>query len=167
MGKLPLIAEDLGDITADVHMLMEDFGLPGMKVLQFAFDASLLNSPHIPHAPNFHNGIVYTGTHDNNTTRGWFKYDLDSDAKKRLQAYLGQPCGEEEVAHQLIRLAQSSPAFRVIVPMQDILALDESARMNRPGTATGNWGWRLKGDEDYKAIADQLKLLSKLYGRTE
>lgn len=167
LGKLPLIAEDLGDITPAVRELMEDFELPGMKVLQFAFDAGLLISLHLPHAENFHKGIVYTGTHDNNTTRGWFNQDLDLNAKKRLEAYLGQPCGEKDIAHQLIRLAQSSPAARVILPMQDILGLDQAARMNRPGTASGNWSWRLKGDEDYKAIAKKLKLISKLYGRTE
>ena len=164
IGKLPLIAEDLGEITTEVYELMEKFQLPGMKVLQFAFGSDLLTSVHIPHDPGFSKGIVYAGTHDNNTTKGWFN-ELDEKARDRLQAYLGQSLGEQNVAHQLIRLALSSAAFRAILTMQDILGLGEEARMNYPGQVSGNWSWRLSGREDFDDIAKRLSQLTRLYGR--
>jgi 4-alpha-glucanotransferase len=140
LGRLPLIAEDLGLITPDVRRLREEFQLPGMKVLQFAFDGNPDN-PFLPHniGPD---SVVYTGTHDNDTTRGWFEA-LPEREKRVVWSYLGRfPCEAADVAWELIRLAWSSAATLAMVPLQDLLNLGSGARMNRPGSAEGNWSWR-------------------------
>ncbi len=139
-GGLPFIAEDLGMITPDVPALLDRYQLPGMRVLQFGFDGNSDN-PYLPH--NYvHNAVAYTGTHDNNTTRGWFEA-LPDNQKQIVWNYLGRSSGESrEIAAALIGLAWSSPAALAMAPLQDLLNLGSEARMNVPGRTEGNWGWR-------------------------
>jgi 4-alpha-glucanotransferase len=145
LGALPFIAEDLGLITPDVIQLRDSQCLPGMRVLQFAFDGNPRN-PHLPE--NYVPGsVVYTGTHDNNTTRGWFEA-LSDQQKQTVWAYLRRAPGDSrEVAPEMMRLAWTSRAAMAIAPLQDLLDLGASARMNVPGQAAGNWRWRLTDDE--------------------
>jgi len=145
LGRLPLIAEDLGLITDDVRRLRDQFGLPGMRVLQFAFDGDPKN---LMLPENYVSNIVaYTGTHDNNTTRGWYEA-LPADERQYVWSYLQQPAGESDrAAWELIRLAWSSAAALAIVPLQDVLNLDGSARMNVPGNPAGNWRWRCSAEQ--------------------
>ena len=140
LGTLPFIAEDLGIITPDVRALRDEFQIPGTRVLQFAFDGDPAN-PYLPH--NYPtNCVVYTGTHDNNTTRGWFD-ELPDGQRQNLWNYLKQPAGESsDAAVALIRLAWSSVAALALAPLQDVLNLGSDARMNVPGQAEGNWRWR-------------------------
>jgi 4-alpha-glucanotransferase len=140
LGTLAFLAEDLGMITPDVTALRDRFELPGARVLQFGFDGDPAN-PHLPR--NFvHNTVVYTGTHDNNTTRGWFEAAPDVE-RQRLWNYLGRSPGESsEAAPAMMRLAWSSPAALAMAPLQDVLNLGAEARMNVPGRADGNWRWR-------------------------
>src|SRR5438477_11589172 len=140
LGGLPFIAEDLGLITADVHALRDQFQVPGTRVLQFAFDGSS-NNPFPPH--NYpSNAVVYTGTHDNPTTRGWYE-ELPPNQRQNLAHYLNSPQRDRrEVAWYLMRLAWSSPAALAIAPLQDLLNLGAEARMNVPGHPEGNWSWR-------------------------
>lgn len=161
---LPLIAEDLGVITPDVREIMTDFGFPGMKVLQFAFSQDLPTNPYAPHN-HIRNAVVFTGTHDNNTTRGWFCRELDTEGKKRLSDYLGRRVKEAEVHWVLIRLAMMSVSDTVIVPMQDVLGLGEEARMNVPSVAEGNWRWRLRPELLTLELAEHLAKLTSLYAR--
>lgn len=144
LGELPFIAEDLGLITPEVRALRDQFQLPGTRVLQFAFDGHPDN-PHLPH--NYiPNTVVYTGTHDNNTTRGWFE-ELPDEQQKEVWRYLKRSPGKsDEVAHELIRLAWSSVTALAMVPLQDLLGLGREARMNVPGSAEGNWRWRATED---------------------
>jgi len=140
LGGLPFIAEDLGLITADVYALRDQFQVPGTRVLQFAFDRSSTN-PYLPH--NYpSNAVVYTGTHDNPTTRGWYE-ELPPNQRQNLAHYLNSPQRDSrEVAWDLIRLAWSSPAALAMAPLQDVLNLGAEGRMNVPGRAEGNWSWR-------------------------
>ena len=140
LDALPFIVEDLGLITPDVYALRDQFHLPGTQVLQFAFDGRSDN-PYLPQ--NYaHNTVVYTGTHDNPTTRGWFE-ELPDDQRQHLWNYLKRPGGEsDEVAWELIRLAWSSVAALAIAPFQDVLNLGREARMNVPGSPENNWRWR-------------------------
>jgi 4-alpha-glucanotransferase len=140
LGTLPFIAEDLGVITPDVSALRDQFHLPGTRVLQFAFDGHPDN-PYLPH--NYvRNTVVYTGTHDNNTTRGWFE-TLPEDQRRNLWNYLQRAPGRsDEAAWELIRLAWPSAAGLAIAPLQDLLNLGAEARMNVPGSTGGNWRWR-------------------------
>jgi len=140
LGGLPFIVEDLGLITPDVHALRDQFQLPGTRVLQFAFDGTSDN-PYLPH--NYvTNTVVYTGTHDNPTTRGWFE-DLPDDEGQNLWQYLKRPAnGSAEAAPALMGLAWSSVAGLAMAPLQDLLNLGREARMNVPGRADGNWRWR-------------------------
>jgi 4-alpha-glucanotransferase len=144
LGGLPLLAEDLGVITTAVTALRDRFQLPGMRVLQFAFNGDP-NNPHLPHHC-VHNGVVYTGTHDNDTTRGW--YDATAEHERRnFWGYLRRPGGEpHEAVWEMIRLALSSEAALAIVPLQDLLGLGTKARMNTPGHAQGQWRWRCSDD---------------------
>ncbi|TLV02581.1 malto-oligosyltrehalose synthase [Dyadobacter luticola] len=141
-GNLPFIAEDLGEIGPEVYKLRDKFSLPGMKVLQFAFDENMPQSDHIPHnySANF---IAYTGTHDNNTTRGWFKQSAAEGVQKQLERYIGKPVDEENAYIEMARLVYGSVAKTAILPIQDVLNLDESAKMNLPGSSENNWSWRL------------------------
>jgi 4-alpha-glucanotransferase len=145
LDALPFIAEDLGLITPEVGALRDRFCLPGMRVLQFAFDDSQDN-PHLP--TNYvANTVVYTGTHDNATTRGWFA-ELPDRQRQNLRNYLKQPAVKEcGAASALIELAWSSVAALAMAPLQDILNLGNEARMNLPGRPGGNWGWRCTKDE--------------------
>jgi 4-alpha-glucanotransferase len=144
LGHLPFIAEDLGMITADVQALRDQFRLPGMRVLQFAFDGHADN-PYLP--PNFvHNTVAYTGTHDNATTRQWYE-ELPDSQRQNLWSYLKRaPGASADAAPELMRLAWSSPAALAIAPLQDLLNLGSEARMNVPGRADGNWRWRVRED---------------------
>jgi 4-alpha-glucanotransferase len=140
LGTLPFIAEDLGLITPDVCALRDEFQIPGTKVLQFAFDGSPDN-PHLP-ANYSTNMVVYTGTHDNNTTRGWFEALSDS-GREKIRSYLNRPdCGSAEIAGELIGMAWCSAAALAITPLQDLLNLGSESRTNLPGSSTGNWSWR-------------------------
>jgi 4-alpha-glucanotransferase len=142
LGNLPFIAEDLGMITPDVYALRDQFQVPGTRVLQFAFDGHADN-PYLPR--NFvSNTVVYTGTHDNATTRQWYE-ELPEDQRKNLWSYLKRaPGGSADAAPELIRLAWSSTAALAIAPLQDLLNLGGEARMNVPGRADGNWRWRVR-----------------------
>jgi 4-alpha-glucanotransferase len=139
LGGLPLIAEDLGLITPTVRALRDRFHLPGMRILQFAFDG-LPENPYLPERYT-HNTVVYTGTHDNNTTRGWFQ-TLPDYQFENLSKLLGHWPTAEGVTWDLIRVAMESIAALAVIPLQDLLNLDSSARMNMPGVAEGNWEWR-------------------------
>jgi 4-alpha-glucanotransferase len=144
LGHLPFIAEDLGVITADVQALRDQFQLPGMRVLQFAFDGHADN-PYLPQ--NFvHNAVAYTGTHDNATTREWYE-ELPDYQRESFWSYLKRASGTgADAAPELMRLAWSSPAALAIAPLQDLLNLGSDARMNVPGRADGNWRWRVRED---------------------
>jgi len=162
---LPIIAEDLGVITPDVREVMHRYGFAGMKVLLFAFGEGLSKSPYIPHNV-VKNCIFYTGTHDNNTIKGWFEKEAKFDDKKRLFSYIGRKAPVEELHWELIRLTMMSVADTVIFPMQDILGLGEEARMNRPATSKGNWEWRLLPDEITPTLKRKLMEITEIYGRT-
>jgi 4-alpha-glucanotransferase len=163
LGRLPLLAEDLGIITPAVEALRDQFQLPGMRVLQFAFDGSSHN-PHLPHHI-VHNTVVYTGTHDNDTSRGWYE-TLPPTQRQVLWNYLHCPPGvSQDVAAELIRLAWSSEAALAIAPFQDLLNLGTDARMNVPGSADGNWRWRFTQDMLSAEIAENLIELTEKSNR--
>lgn len=138
-GELPLVAEDLGVVTPDVEALRDHFALPGMKILQFAFDGEADN-PYLPANIHGDRWVVYTGTHDNATTIGWWKA-LDEPARLRVIEAVGQPVTAP--GWQLLELGLATSAGLMVTPLQDLLHLDDSARFNTPGTAEGNWVWRL------------------------
>jgi len=165
LGKMPLIAEDLGEITEEVYQLRDDLALPGMKVLQFAFGNDMPQSVHIPHQYQNSNCVVYTGTHDNNTTRGWFEDDIDQDTKLRLQHYLGKKVSRKKIAKQLINLALGSIANVAIIPIQDLLNKRAKERMNIPASVEDNWTWRLKKDDFYDKLAVTIAAHLKTYNR--
>jgi 4-alpha-glucanotransferase len=161
-GKLPILAEDLGVITPDVEALRDGFNFPGMKVLQFAFGSDRDN-PFLPY--NYgRNFVVYTGTHDNDTTVGWFD-KLEGHELERITNYLGT-LDRGNIHWQLINLAMSSIADLAIVPLQDILGLPTAARMNFPGIAEGNWGWRYRAEGLTAEIKHRLQTSTEIYGRS-
>jgi 4-alpha-glucanotransferase len=162
---LPLIAEDLGVITPDVSNLIDRFDLPGMRVLLFAFTDDHSVSPHALHNLK-KNCILYTGTHDNAPVRGWLESEATPGEKHRLFRYIGQEISAEQLPAVLIRLAMMSVADTVIFPLQDILGLGAESRMNRPGTDTGNWRWRLKKDQVSIPVIENLAEMTEVYGRT-
>jgi 4-alpha-glucanotransferase len=164
LGHLPLIAEDLGEITRDVEALRDGLGLPGMKILQFAFDGNPAN-PYLPHNYANANCLVYTGTHDNNTSNGWFYGSETSEETKRaVLEYMG--LGHRDEFHwHFIRLAMQSVARLAVVPVQDLLGYDERFRMNTPGRGGGNWLWRLRPGALTPGIGQRLLALTRLYGR--
>ena len=160
LPDMPLVAEDLGVITPDVDQLRHDFHLPGMRVLQFGFDGSPDN-PHLPH--NFSpDTVVYTGTHDNDTTLGWYQ-SLAAHAAAHVDAYLGSDAAA--MPRSLWRAANASVACLAMMPMQDALALDSGARFNVPGTVEGNWRWRLPQASLSVELAAELRGLNQLFGR--
>ena len=163
--SIPIIAEDLGLITADVREFIREFDLPGMKVLLFAFDESLAKNHYAPHNVD-RNCVMYTGTHDNNTVRGWFETETDEQGRKRLAKYIGHEPDAANINWDFIRLAMRSRADTVIVPMQDALGLGAEARMNMPSTCEGNWSWRLKGEQMSDEIAGRLFEVAEINGRT-
>jgi 4-alpha-glucanotransferase len=160
LGTLEVIAEDLGVITPEVEKLRDDFNLPGMKILQFAFssDATNVNLPH-NYTSNF---IVYTGTHDNDTTLGWFN-SIDKKERRYLHKYVSGS-GKQFVLN-LIEQAWASAAFIAIIPMQDVLGLDTDARMNTPGIAAGNWDWRFTWNQIRSNHKIFLKKITEKYNR--
>lgn len=173
LGSLPIIAEDLGVITPDVDAIRDEFGFPGMRVLQFAFggDAS---SPNLPH--NYHQNVVaYTGTHDNDTTVGWFNNREESASTRAEEAikserefclkYLNSD--GKEIHWDFTRAALASVANTAIIPLQDLLGLGTDARMNIPNSSEGNWGWRFTEGALTNELAARLKDLSRLYGRIQ
>ncbi|ANX02914.1 4-alpha-glucanotransferase [Immundisolibacter cernigliae] len=160
LPDLRLVAENLGIITPEVEALRTQFDLPGMVVLQFAFDGDGSN-PHLPHNHD-RSDVAYTGTHDNDTTLSWFSGLPDATAQRALD-YLGQP--GEAMPWPLIRAALVSVAALAVLPMQDLLGLGGAARMNTPGTTIGNWGWRLESGQLVPALAARLRSLLDLYGR--
>jgi 4-alpha-glucanotransferase len=163
LGTLPLIAEDLGLITPDVHALRDQFQLPGMRVLQFAFDGHEDN-PYLP-ANYVANTVVYTGTHDNATTRGWFE-ELNDKQRQRIWNYLkSRGSKSTEGAHALMELAWSSIAALAITPLQDLLNLGKEARMNVPGRPEGNWRWRFTEDMLSDSAFEWLRELTKSTSR--
>ena len=159
-GDLPIVAEDLGVITAGVEKLRDDNALPGMKVLQFAFAADAAD-PYLPH--NYPaNAVVYTGTHDNDTTVGWYAQAPERE-RDFLRRYLARDAAN--VAWDLWRAAQSSVAETAVAPLQDLLGLGSEARMNTPGAPSGNWGWRFSWEALPYWLAPQLREMAELYGR--
>jgi 4-alpha-glucanotransferase len=172
LGDLPIVAEDLGLITPEVRALREHLGFPGMRVLQFGFGGDPRTNEHCPH--NYpHHCVVYTGTHDNNTSVGWFREGQlqdDTTALEPLQAeqamalkYMASD--GEQIHWDMIRLALSSVGNLAIIPLQDILGLGQESRMNYPGKADGNWEWRYTDDVLTPALAGHLHQLTALYGR--
>jgi 4-alpha-glucanotransferase len=163
-GEVPFIAEDLGDINEEVLNLRDEASLPGMKVLQFAFGEDMPLSGYIPH--NYDkNFLVYTGTHDNNTTVGWWKTEADQKMKARVENYAGHVVHEQNIHTTLARLAYASVANIAILPVQDVLGLDESARMNVPSSSQNNWAWRLVAAQLNKSTEKLLREWTRLYNR--
>ena len=151
LGELPIVAENLGTVTAEVESLRERFGFPGMAVLQFAFSGDAGN-PHLPQN-QVANQVVYSGTHDNDTTLGWWS-TLDDATRHLVRETLG--VDGREPHFDLIRSAFASPAHTAVVPLQDYLGLDGAHRLNRPGVAEGNWGWRFRWDDVAAGLAQQI-----------
>ena len=160
LGTLPIIAEDLGAVTPEVDAMRDQLELPGMKVLQFAFGGDATNR-FLPHnyTPNY---VAYTGTHDNDTTVGWFRA-AEPDVRSFVQRYLAR--SGDDIAYDFLRAAMSSVADTVIVPLQDVLALGSEARMNLPGRPAGNWGWRYRAEMLGDWHRERLREMVELYGR--
>jgi len=163
-SDLPILAEDLGVITEDVRQLMKKFELPGMRILLFAFDENLPENAYAPHN-HIQNCVVYTGTHDNNTTRGWYAEETSEADRERISQYLGKKISIEDIHWDFIRMAMMSVANTVMIPVQDVLGLDSSHRMNRPATLNGNWKWRLLAEQLSPDIKQQLLGVTHLFGR--
>ena len=164
-SDLPLVAEDLGVITPDVVALRRAFNLPGMRVLQFGFDGASDN-PHLPY--NFTpDTVVYTGTHDNDTTLGWYR-SLDQTTARRVDAMMGAGSaggGAAQMPQALVRAALASVSMLAMVPVQDVLALGSEARFNVPGTVGNNWSWRLHPGALTAEAAEQFRTMNELFGR--
>ena len=161
-GQLPFLAEDLGEITDDVVELREKLDFPGMKILQFGFGGKADNL-FLPHNYDS-NSVVYTGSHDNDTSKGWYN-QLDENTKNHVRKYL--KCSGNDIAWDMIRGTLASVSKLAIIPLQDILSLGSKARMNFPGKASGNWQWRFKEKVLDEFLAVRLKDLTSLYGRRE
>ncbi len=163
LGGLPFIAEDLGLITPEVHALRERLQIPGMRVMQFGFGnpGAHIYLPHRFEA----NTVVYTGTHDNDTTLGWWNSGATAEEREAVKAYLG--CSQDGINWQFIRAAQGSVARYCIIPIQDILGLDSSARMNVPSRADGNWSWRYPPEALSEELARHLAALSEVADRNQ
>jgi len=160
LGRLPIIAEDLGVITPDVKALRDGFALPGMRILQFAF-ADDADNPFLPH--NYvHNTVVYTGTHDNDTSLGWFAAATDRE-RAFVQKYLGTE--GREIHWDLIHAASMSIADLAVYPLQDVLGLGSEARMNLPGKAEGYWEWRFRWEQVQDWHTNRLREMSAVHGR--
>jgi 4-alpha-glucanotransferase len=163
-GALPFVAEDLGEIDNAVFRLRDKFDLPGMKVLQFAFGKNMSDSEHIPHNYD-ENFFVFTGTHDNNATKGWWRKDINDETRNRIAEYCNKKLNEDNISSELIHLAYASVAKAAIIPMQDLLDLDETARMNTPGTMKNNWSWQLRSGQIDGTLEKRLNQLTKVYKR--
>jgi 4-alpha-glucanotransferase len=163
LGTLPFVAEDLGMITAEVDDLRNKYHLPGMKILQFAFDGDPKNI-YLPHNHQ-RNAVVYSGTHDNDTVAGWFQ-QLDENTRRLVREYL-QLADDSEITWPFITTTLASVAETAILPLQDLLGLGSDARMNTPGTTVGNWGWRFSWQQVPFKLASRLRHLCHLYGRCD
>lgn len=163
LGELDIIAEDLGFLTDSVLQLLKDSGYPGMKVIQFAFD-SRESANYLPHTyPN--NCVVYTGTHDNTTTRAWY-HEIKKECRDFAKEYLCKPALDEDtLAWDFIAMAMGSVADLCIIPMQDYLCLDAHARINTPSTLGGNWTWRMGKDAVTEELLQEMRRVTRLYGR--
>jgi 4-alpha-glucanotransferase len=162
LGHLPVWAEDLGLITPEVEKLRDDFEFPGMRVLQFAFDEKGAENPYLPF--NYtRNCVCYTGTHDNDTTLGWWS-GLDDEHKRLVRSYVGD-LDDAGISWGMIRMAMSSVADTVVIPLQDVLGLGADARMNVPGRADGNWSWRYAGEGLTSDLQARLEEMTVAYGR--
>jgi 4-alpha-glucanotransferase len=173
LGDLPIIAEDLGVITPDVEALRDDFGFPGMRVLQFAFRGDSRNHD-LPH--NYiQNSVAYTGTHDNDTTVGWFHSkagegstrDAEQIEREREYALKYLNSDGRQIHWDMIRAAWASVANTAVAPLQDVLGLDSRARMNLPATQRGNWQWRFRPGALTRRVSQRLREMTELYGRCE
>ena len=163
LGEVDIIAEDLGFLTDSVKKLLDDTGYPGMKILQFAFD-SREDSDYLPHNYN-RNCVVYTGTHDNNTIYGWYK-EINKEDKRMSINYMNNKYTRDNAIHwDFICLAMRSVADTCVIPVQDFLGLDESARINTPSTLGNNWKWRMTLGCFSQELIDKIKRLTKIYGR--
>lgn len=163
LGRPEIIAEDLGFLTPSVLQLLKDSGFPGMKVLQFAFDARE-SSNYLPHTYPA-NCVVYTGTHDNDTTRGWY-HAVGKYARDFAKEYMCKPrLDEDSLAGDFICLGMSSVANLCVIPMQDYLGLGSEARINTPSTLGGNWAWRMKEGQFDEETAEEILRVTRLYGR--
>lgn len=163
LGDLPFIAEDLGEINEPVYELRDEFNFPGMKVLMFAFGEGMPKNPYIPH--NYcENFVAYTGTHDNNTMRGWYRQE-GCKYNQQIQEYLGKPLTEDDIHIEMGRLAYASVANIAILPMQDVLGIDELGRMNTPALGENNWQWRLIPGQVTADAEDLLKEWTTIYNR--
>jgi len=161
---LPLIAEDIGTITPEVREVLAQSGFPGTRPIIFAFGGNLSIHECAPHNIS-KNNVAYTGTHDCNTVKGWYRKDATRGDRRRLSRYLGRRVSEATVHREFTRLVMMSAADAAIIPMQDILGLDETARMNLPAHLEGNWRWRLMPDRLTPALAQELGEWTELYGR--
>ncbi len=165
-GEVPIIAEDLGYVTDTVRQLVRDTGFPNMKVLEFAFDSrdSTGAAEYLPYRYQ-HNCAVYTGTHDNETVRGWIDSILPEELRM-VKDYLGVRTDDpQEIVERMTATAHASVADLCVIPMQDYLGLDNSARINHPSTNGTNWRWRLKGDELTPELAARIRRMTEVYGR--
>ncbi len=163
IGKADIIAEDLGFLTESVLKLLKDSGYPGMKVLQFAFD-SRESSEYLPHTYT-PNRVVYTGTHDNDTTLGWF-LKASKECRQFAREYLHKEAFDiDTLTWDFIATAMGSVAELCMIPIQDYLGLDSEARINTPSTAGGNWSWRLRPGQIPEGLAEKMKAMARLYGR--
>jgi 4-alpha-glucanotransferase len=161
---VPIFAEDLGLITPDVRAVMKRYGFAGMKLLLFGFGADMAQNPYALHNHE-KNSLVYTGTHDNNTVKGWFVEEAGAADRERLSRYVGHAVAADQVHWEMTRLALMSVAETAILPMQDLLGLGSEARMNRPATTDGNWAWRVLPEQIDPALGAELAKMTGLYGR--
>jgi 4-alpha-glucanotransferase len=171
LGVVPLIAEDLGVITPDVEQLRDEFNLPGMRIIQFGFDADPASEKHLPHR-YVRNCLAYTGTHDNDTSYGWFHSTAVTTTQPREEVAAARTFAlryaqttAEDIHWGMIRMVFASVADTAVIPLQDLLGLDSRARMNFPGKAEGNWRWRCREEQLDEAARDRLAELTALYGR--
>jgi 4-alpha-glucanotransferase len=160
LGGLPMIVEDLGLVTPEVEELRDQFGLPGMKILQFAFGSGPENESLPHHYPT--NCVAYTGTHDNETARGWYENTSES-IRDQFRRYTGSD--GSHVAWDMIRCIWESKADRALAPMQDFLELGNEARMNVPGTSEGNWSWRMQEKHLAQQLAEKMRDLNEMTNR--
>jgi len=162
--KSKFIAEDLGLITDDVKKIIERYDLPGMKILLFAFGDDYPYGDYLPSNIG-NNCIIYTGTHDNNTIKGWWLKEASDMERKRVREYFGREINEDKINWEFVELAFESRADTAIIPMQDLLGLGASSRMNTPSTTSGNWEWRLKPGELEMGLVEKLRLLCEYNNR--
>ncbi len=162
--KLPIIAEDLGEITPDVIALMREFGFPGMRVLLFAFNGDVNTNPHVPANYPVH-CVAYTGTHDNNTIRGWYNKEARPYEKANIARVLQRKFSFQDLHWMMIEALMRSRAETVIIPMSDFLGLGEEGRMNTPATKANNWQWRLKANALSMKLSQKIARITKKTGR--